>query len=130
MKRHPNYGRKALHTAGKTLGKNSFLKYAEEIAFTHHEKWDGSGYPRRLKGESIPISGRMMAIADVYDALISKRVYKPAFTHEDAKKIIIEGSGTHFDPRIVAAFLKAEQRFLEIADEYSDENYRTSKISI
>ncbi len=70
----------------KHLAKNSFLKYAEEIAFTHHEKWDGSGYPRRLKGESIPISGRMMAIADVYDALISKRVYKPAFTHEDAKK--------------------------------------------
>ncbi|PLX68755.1 MAG: hypothetical protein C0603_06285 [Denitrovibrio sp.] len=130
MKRHPNYGRKALHTAGKALGKNSFLKFAEEIAFTHHEKWNGSGYPRSLKGSEIPISGRMMAVADVYDALISKRVYKPAFTHEDAKNIIIEGRGNHFDPQIVDAFLKVEQKFINIADEYSDENYRTSKISV
>ena len=130
MKRHPNYGRKALYTAGRTLGQNSFLKYAEEIAFTHHEKWDGSGYPRRLKGDDIPISGRMMAVADVYDALISKRVYKPAFTHEDAKNIILEGKGTHFDPRIVEAFLKVEHTFIMIADEFSDANYRTSTISI
>jgi HD-GYP domain-containing protein (c-di-GMP phosphodiesterase class II) len=126
MKRHPAYGKKALATAGNALGKNSFLRIAEEIAFTHHEKWDGSGYPRMLKGEEIPISGRIMAVADVYDALISARVYKPAFSHEKAKGIIVEGSGIHFDPMIVEAFLALEDEFVSIAKEYSDENYNSS----
>jgi response regulator RpfG family c-di-GMP phosphodiesterase len=123
MKRHPNYGRKALNSAGKILGKNSFLKFAEEIAFTHHEKWDGSGYPRSLKGAEIPVSGRLMAVADVYDALISKRVYKDAFSHEKAKAIILESSGTHFDPKVVDAFINCESDFVKIAEDFSDEKY-------
>ncbi|PLX71128.1 MAG: hypothetical protein C0602_02485 [Denitrovibrio sp.] len=126
MRRHPNYGRKALNTSGKMLGNNSFLKFAEEISFTHHEKWNGTGYPRKLKGDEIPISGRIMALADVYDALISKRVYKPAFSHAKAKEIIVNDSGTHFDPVLVDAFLNIEHRFTEIAKEFSDENYRKS----
>jgi len=128
MKRHPYYGKKALHTAGITLGKNSFLKFAEEISYTHHEKWDGSGYPRMLKGEDIPVSGRIMALADVYDALVTKRVYKEAFSHEEAKDIILKGKGTHFDPRVVDAFLSQEQDFIRIGKEFSDENYHKSTI--
>jgi len=124
MKRHPYYGKKSLETASNVLGKNSFLKYAEEIAFTHHEKWDGSGYPRRLSGQDIPLAGRIMALADVYDALISKRIYKPAFTHEKSKEIILDGEGKHFDPKIVKAFLNCEESFKEIAKKYSDENYK------
>jgi len=124
MKRHPYYGKKALSTAGKILGKNSFLKFAEEISFSHHEKWDGTGYPRKLKGTDIPVTGRLMALADVYDALISERVYKPAFPHEKAKQIIVSSSGTHFDPEVVDAFLAREDRFLAIAAEFSNENYK------
>jgi len=128
MKRHPYLGKKALTVAGKTLGTNSFLKYAEEIAYTHHEKWNGKGYPRGLAGEEIPIAGRIMALADVYDALISKRVYKDTFSHEKTKDIIVSESGEHFDPRIVDAFLKAEKDFIRIADKYSDENYKQSTL--
>jgi len=130
MKRHPYYGKKALQSAGRILGQNSFLKFAEEIAFTHHEKWNGSGYPRGLSGDEIPLSGRLMAIADVYDALISKRVYKEAFSHEKAKEIIIEGRETHFDPVVVDAFIRLESEFMRIAKDYSDENYRNSQITI
>lgn len=129
MRRHPYYGKKALHYAGQILGKNSFLKFSEEISYTHHEKWDGTGYPRRLKGNNIPLSGRMMAVADVYDALISARVYKPAFSHEKAKAIILEGSGTHFDPKLVEAFILSEEQFIAIAGEFSDENYKKSVTS-
>lgn len=130
MKRHPYYGKKALQSAGRRLGQNSFLKYAEEIAFTHHEKWDGSGYPRKLKGDNIPLAGRMMALADVYDALISERVYKPAFPHEKAKEIILSGSGTHFDPKVVEAFLRTEDEFIKTSKELSDENYKKSTLSV
>lgn len=129
MRRHPYYGKKALNSAGRILGQNSFLKFAEEIAYTHHEKWDGTGYPQRLKGSDIPVSGRIMALADVYDALISERIYKPAFSHEKAKSIILEGSGTHFDPGVIEAFLTCEDKFTEIAREFSDENYRKSAIT-
>lgn len=124
MKRHPNYGKKALQTATRALGANSFMKYAEEIAFTHHEKWDGTGYPRKLKGDEIPLSGRLMAVADVYDALISKRVYKGAMSHDEAKNIIVGDRGTHFDPDIVDAFLSAEEEFIQIAKEFSDKKYK------
>lgn len=120
MKRHPYYGKKALDTAGAILGKNSFLRLAEEISYTHHEKWDGTGYPRQLKGDDIPLSGRIMALADVYDALICKRVYKPALSHDKAKEIILAGRGSHFDPRVVDAFLEIEEKFVEIATKYSD----------
>ncbi|NMT18556.1 HD domain-containing protein, partial [Vibrio parahaemolyticus] len=83
----------ALSIAEKRMGSSSFLRVAKEISLTHHEKWDGSGYPNQLSGEEIPLSGRLMALADVYDALISKRVYKPAFSHEKAREIILEGRG-------------------------------------
>ncbi|ATX81390.1 HD domain-containing protein [Mariprofundus ferrinatatus] len=122
MKGHPAIGAEALAVAQKGLGPNSFLILASDISLTHHEKWDGSGYPAGLKGDEIPFSGRLMAVADVYDALISKRVYKPAFSHEKACKIIIEGKGTHFDPDIVDAFVAIEDEFCDIARQYGDEN--------
>ena len=120
MKQHPQIGADALQVAENQLGSNSFLKTAREISLTHHEKWDGSGYPNGLKGEDIPISGRLMAVADVYDALISKRIYKPAFSHDKATAIILEGKGTHFDPAVIEAFTAIENRFIEIASEFSD----------
>lgn len=122
MKGHPEIGAQAIANAEAELGSNSFLRFAREISETHHEKWDGSGYPKGLKGDDIPVSGRLMALADVYDALISKRVYKPAFSHEKSKGIIIEGQGKHFDPDVVDAFIACEDQFVEIAKTYSDES--------
>jgi len=118
MKRHTMYGRDALIVAEKELGENSFLRLAREIAYYHHERWDGTGYPLGLSKSDIPLSGRIMALADVYDALISARVYKPPLTHEVAKRIIIEAKGAHFDPEVVDAFLEIEQKFLEIAQRF------------
>jgi len=120
MKRHPTYGRNALVDPCKILGSNSFLQSAIEIAHAHHEKWDGSGYPLGLKGEEIPLPGRIMAIADVYDALISKRVYKEAFSHEKTCELIVKGKGSQFDPDLIDAFLKIEDKFIEIADNFAD----------
>ena len=113
-------GRNTIALSEEKLGKDSFLRHAREIAETHQEKWDGSGYPRGLKGEEIPISGRLMAIADVYDALISKRVYKEPFPHETAVAAIAEGKGTHFDPDMVDAFLSIAEEFRKIALKFSD----------
>ena len=104
----------------KELGEESFLSLAKEIALTHHEKWDGSGYPCGMSNKEIPISGRLMALSDVYDALTSKRVYKGAFTHNDAKNIILEGRGTHFDPDVVDAFIIREAKFIEIMERFKD----------
>ena len=118
MKGHPEIGAKALSMAEGQLGSNSFLQLAKEISLTHHEKWDGSGYPNHLKEQEIPLSGRLMALADVYDALISERVYKKAFSHDKAKSIILQGKGNHFDPQVVEAFLAIEQQFITIADKY------------
>ncbi len=120
MKLHTVYGRSALSAAEETLGSNSFLSLAKEIAFTHQEKWDGSGYPQGLKGEEIPVSGRLMAIADVYDALISKRVYKPALPHDEAMEIIRQGRGSHFDSDVVDAFLALEEQIKSIAKKNTD----------
>lgn len=120
MKKHTTYGRDALRVAEQKLGGNSFMRYAREIAYTHQEKWDGSGYPEGLKGDQIPISGRLMAIADVYDALVSKRVYKPPFTHQKAVSAIMEGRGRHFDPDIVDAFVAVADNFRLIAIELAD----------
>jgi len=119
MKQHPMIGSQALTSAQTTLGNNSFLSVACEIMETHHEKWDGSGYPNGLKGDDIPVSGRLMALADVYDALISERVYKPAFSHEKARDIIVEGKGSHFDPDVVDAFLALEDKFQVIASTFA-----------
>ena len=120
MKQHPCIGSTALRSAQSILGENSFLSVACEIMETHHEKWDGSGYPNGLKAEEIPVSGRLMALADVYDALISERVYKAAFTHEEAKAIIVDGKGKHFDPDVVDAFLEIESTFISIAKEFQN----------
>jgi putative two-component system response regulator len=120
MKKHTVYGEESLMVGIKELGEESFLTLAKEIALTHHEKWDGSGYPRGLSKQEIPISGRLMALSDVYDALISKRVYKGALTHDEAKNIILESKGSHFDPDIVDAFIKREAKFIEIMERFMD----------
>ena len=121
MKKHTIHGRDTIIAAEKTLdAPEEFLTYARVIAYSHHEKWDGSGYPLGLKGEEIPLPARLMALADVYDALISKRVYKKAISHEAAVEIIKEGSGTHFDPDVVDAFLVIHPRFAAIAQEFSE----------
>ncbi|MES2125984.1 MAG: two-component system response regulator [Pseudomonadota bacterium] len=121
MKLHAVYGRDTIMLVEKHLGgSNSFLMFAREIAHSHQEKWDGSGYPDNLTGDSIPVSARLMAVADVYDALISKRVYKPAFSHEEALAIMKKGRGSHFDPDILDAFFEIEQRFAQIAAQFRD----------
>ncbi|MDZ7641466.1 MAG: HD domain-containing protein [Desulfurivibrio sp.] len=120
MKTHAQLGADALAVAEQRLGNNSFLRYAREIALNHHEKWDGSGYPQGLREREIPLAGRLMAVADVYDALISKRVYKPAFPHQKAMEIIQEGAGHHFDPKVVAALVATEEQFRTIAARYHD----------
>lgn len=120
MKKHTVYGNNAISASESRLGANSFLRIAREIAHTHHEKWDGTGYPQGLSGDGIPIPGRLMAVADVYDALISKRIYKPAFSHQKAVGIVVEGRGTQFDPDILDAFLEIEDDFRQIALEFAD----------
>jgi putative two-component system response regulator len=120
MKQHTLFGEEALRLTEQKLGQSTFLRHAREIAGSHQEKWDGSGYPRALKGEAIPVSGRLMALADVYDALISKRVYKPPMPHAKAVAIIREGRGTHFDPDVVDAFLALEETFRNIALTFAD----------
>jgi len=108
MKNHVIYGLRIIERIETDSGESDLLKYAKIFALTHHEKWDGSGYPNRLSGDKIPLHGRIMAIADVYDALISERPYKKAMTHDEAIKIITEGKGTHFDPVLIDLFLKIE----------------------
>jgi len=121
MKRHPLFGRDAIQSAEDWLGRQvEFLTIAKEIALCHQERWDGSGYPEALSGESIPASARLMAVADVYDALISRRVYKPPMTHEQAVQVIVQSRGVHFDPDVVDAFLQAEEEFRSIAQRYPD----------
>ncbi len=121
MKSHTKLGRDAILAAEGRLGLElPFLYYAKEIAYSHQEKWDGTGYPEGLSGDDIPISGRLMAVADVYDALICRRVYKEGMPHEKAMAIICEGSGTHFDPDIVDAFKEVAGEFREIAKRYED----------
>ena len=121
MQNHAELGGQAIAAAEAQAGTgSSFLRYAREIATTHHEKWDGTGYPKGLKGEDIPLSGRIMAIADVYDAVRTKRVYKDAVTHEKAVEIIREGRGTHFDPELADVFLEVSGQFALIASDLVD----------
>ena len=121
MKTHTTLGRDAIAHAEQELGADvEFLTLAKEIAYSHQEKWDGSGYPQGLAGDQIPISARLMAVADVYDALISRRVYKDAMPHEQAVDIIKQTSGRHFDPDVVDAFLAIEENFRAIALTYGD----------
>lgn len=121
MKRHTTLGRDAILAAEALLNTpDSFLQRAREIAYSHQEKWDGSGYPEGLSGEAIPLSARLMAVADVYDALISRRVYKAPMSHQEAVKIIAEGRGSHFDPDLVDAFLHIADQFAAIARRFAD----------
>jgi adenylate cyclase len=124
MKKHTVIGRNAILATERKMGNRSFLRFAHDIAYTHHEKWNGSGYPQGLKGEEIPLCGRLMALADTYDTLISRRVYKPPLTHEDAIRIIVKDKGAHFDPDIVDAFLSVSEDFRNIAREYADSGKR------
>jgi len=121
MKQHPRYAKEALDAATSVLGADNFLHFAIEISYGHHEKWDGSGYPLGLAGEKIPLSARLMAIADVYDALVSARPYKRPMPHETAVRIITEGRGRHFDPLLVDGFIELESEFRAIAERYADQ---------
>ncbi|MBN1346430.1 MAG: response regulator [Phycisphaerae bacterium] len=117
MERHPCIGGDTLMGIKQRWGDDPFLVTAAQIALGHHEQWDGSGYPYGLKSEGIALSARIIALADVYDALTSKRVYKEALSHEEARAMIVEKSGTHFDPRVVEAFLGVEAEFRRVAAE-------------
>jgi putative two-component system response regulator len=111
MKTHTIFGVKVIEKIGENTSEKTFLEHAKIFAGTHHEKWDGTGYPEGLKGRDIPLHGRLMAIADVYDALISERPYKKAFSHEEAVDIIVSGRGTHFDPDLTDLFLSVADLF-------------------
>jgi putative two-component system response regulator len=121
MRTHTIIGANTLRAVIEKHPANSFIRMGIEIAESHHERWDGSGYPYGLEGEAIPLSARILAMADVYDALTSVRCYKDAFSHEASRTIIVEGAGTHFDPKIVEAFLNCEDQFVRIKKEYKDE---------
>lgn len=120
MKQHPEVGALTLDAALQNHPKAGFLRFARDIAWTHHERYDGTGYPRGLAGDEIPLCGRITAVADVYDALTTKRVYKPAFSHEKSKSIIVENRGTQFDPDVVDAFVARENDFIRIKEQLAD----------
>jgi putative two-component system response regulator len=120
MKTHTTIASDTLNAALAKFPGVAFLKMAKDIAESHHEKYDGTGYPHGLKGEEIPLSGRIIAVADVYDALVSKRVYKDAFSHDSACAIIEEGRAKHFDPDVVDAFLAVGDEFLDIQQRFVD----------
>lgn len=119
MQKHTTIGFGALTTAIEKYPNAEYLIMSAEIALSHHEKYDGSGYPNGTKGDDIPLSARIVALADVYDALVSKRVYKSAMPHDTAKSIIISERGKHFDPIVVDAFLRCEQQFIEVLERYN-----------
>ena len=120
MKNHSRIGFETLNDALKRYPKADYLKMSAEIALSHHEKFDGSGYPEGLKGQAIPLAARIVALADVYDALVSRRVYKDAYPTDMAKAIILQGNGTHFDPMVVSAFLDCEDSFVQISERFRD----------
>ena len=121
MRSHTIIGANTLRAVLDKHPGNAFIRIGIEIAESHHEKWDGSGYPYGLKGEEIPLSARILALADVYDALTSVRCYKDAFSHEQSRAIIVDGADKHFDSRIVEAFLNCEDHFIRVKKEYKDE---------
>jgi len=121
MRSHTLIGANTLRAVLEKHPDNAFIRIGIEIAESHHEKWDGSGYPYGLKGEEIPLSARILALADVYDALTSVRCYKDAFSHEQSRQIIVDGAGMHFDPKVVEAFLNCEDQFIKVKKEVRDE---------
>jgi putative two-component system response regulator len=120
MKKHTDYGFEVIQNIENKMGENSFLTIAKEIAGFHHERWDGKGYPNGLKEEEIPLSARIMAVADVYDALISKRIYKKSLSHDDALEIILSYKGKQFEPVIVEAFFDIEKNIYNVSQKYQD----------
>jgi putative two-component system response regulator len=120
MKQHTLIGARTLHAALRQHPQARFLRMARDIALTHHEHFDGTGYPRKKGGRDIPLCGRITALADVYDALTSKRVYKDALTHEIARAMILADAGRHFDPDVVEAFLRTEERFVQVRQRLDD----------
>jgi putative two-component system response regulator len=120
MKTHTTIGAETLEAALRQFPGVKFLEMGRDIALTHHERYDGTGYPRGLKGDAIPICGRITALADVYDALTSRRVYKASITHDIARSMILAETGKHFDPAIVDAFVRSEHRFLGIRQSYDE----------
>ena len=130
IKKHTQYGKRLIDAAQAKLGDTSFLRVAGEMAFSHHEHWDGRGYPNGLKGEEIPLSGRIMAIADVYDTLISGRPYKEAVSHEKAVEIILDERGSQFDPQLIDAFGEIHATFRAIAEQFTDVSANESLHSI
>ncbi|HOQ89664.1 MAG TPA: HD domain-containing phosphohydrolase, partial [Candidatus Hydrogenedentes bacterium] len=126
MKTHTLIGGDTLRDADEEAGTSSFLAMGRDIAYFHHERWDGTGYPYGLKGNDISLCARIVALADVYDALSSRRPYKEPFSHEKSKDIILESAGTHFDPDVVQAFLNVEDGFIEIRERFG----YTGQISI
>jgi response regulator RpfG family c-di-GMP phosphodiesterase len=114
IKQHARLGGEALKAVDQEIRRESFLTIGKEVAFSHHERWDGTGYPSGKKAEQIPLSARIVALADVYDALVSKRTYKSSLSHEEAAKIIISERGTHFDPDVVDVFIDAQETFRRI----------------
>ncbi len=122
MQTHSSIGADTLRAVHEQYPNNTFIQIGIEIAQSHHEKWDGSGYPHALRGSQIPLSARILVLGDVYDALTSKRCYKDAFSHEKSREIILEGRGSHFDPDMVAAFLRTENKFCDIRSRYQDLN--------
>jgi putative two-component system response regulator len=122
MKGHTTIGSETLGAAAEAHPEAKYLGMARDIAQSHHEWFDGSGYPDGLVGDDIPLCGRIVALADVYDALRTKRVYKPAFTHAKAREVILDGLETHFDPDVVAAFLQNEGRFVDIFERFAARN--------
>ncbi len=128
MKTHTTLGYEAIVNAENALGTSvDFLSFAKSIALSHQEKWDGSGYPQGLAGDDIPIPARLMAVADVYDALISRRVYKEGMSHEKAVLIMLDGRGTHFDADILDAFLEIQEQFRAIAERFVDSDADMAK---
>jgi HD-GYP domain-containing protein (c-di-GMP phosphodiesterase class II) len=121
MQEHTRIGEDCLKEIERRLGSSNFLQMAREISSAHHERWDGQGYPSGLAGEQIPLSGRIVALADVYDALSCKRVYKEALPHEQCVAMIAEAAGTHFDPRVVEVFLEIQDRFQQIWRQFHPE---------
>jgi putative two-component system response regulator len=123
MKTHALQGWEMLRRAGQRMGRegSAFLRHGMDIARHHHERWDGSGYPDGLAGEAIPLSARLMAVADVYDALISRRPYKEPMSHDEAVAYVRQQAGSHFDPQVVEALVATQQRLRAIADEFADE---------
>jgi putative two-component system response regulator len=120
MKTHTIHGAATIEAALEKYPGTPFLEMAKDIALGHHERYDGRGYPRGLAGDDIPLSARIMALADVYDALTSRRVYKEAFSHERSKSMITEEAGTHFDQAVVDAFLAHEQQFITIREQFAE----------